>query len=139
MYGPGPAAAHVTIVTLDNETYQDAYQFDPPFSCGCAGATGATGGTGPSWNLLPNLRMDIKRKRSDPNPLLTLTSAAGQLSIVDAVNRIVEAAVPEGILTAVLIPGTYVYDLVNYDNSVPPIRMVLMGGEFVLKHGVSGG
>ena len=139
MFGPGPAAAHVTIVTLDNETYQDAYQFDPPASCGCAGATGATGATGPSWNLLPNLRLDIKRKRADTNPLLTLTSAAGQLTIVDATNRIIQASVPESILTAVLIPGTYVYDLINYDNSTPPIRTVLMGGEFVLKHGVSGG
>jgi hypothetical protein len=134
-----PNNAIVTIVAADNATFSDAYQFDPPFGCGCAGATGATGATGPSWTLLPNLRMDIKRKRSDLNPLLTLTSAAGQLSIVDAINRIVQASVPESTLTAVLIPGTYVYDLVNYDNSTTPIRIILMGGEFVLKHGVSGG
>lgn len=140
MSSPGPAAAHVNIVTLDNETFQDALQLDPPdCDCGCAGATGPTGCTGPVWTLGPNLRMDIKRHRSDTSALLSLTSAASQIIIDDPTNRIFHFNVPETTLTAALVPGEYVYDFVMYDNSTPPIRTVLMGGEFKLLHGVSGG
>jgi len=140
MFGPGPAAARVKIVTLDNETFQDAFQLDPPDTdCGCAGATGAAGATGPAWILGPNLRLDIKRNRNDTTALLSLTSAGSQIIIDDPVNRIFHMNVPETAVTAVLVPGEYVYDLVQYDNSTPPIRTVLMGGTFVLRHGVSGG
>lgn len=139
MFGPGPAAARVRFVTLDNETFQDAIQMDLPVTCACAGATGATGATGPAWTLGPNLRMDIKRNRNDTAALLSLTSAAAQIIIDDPVARVFHFNVPETALTAVLVPGEYVYDFVQYDNSSPPIRTVLMGGTFVLKHGVSGG
>lgn len=139
MFGPGPAAARVKIVTLDNETFQDAIQLDPPVTCGCAGATGAAGATGPAWVLGPNLRMDIKRNRNDTTALLSLTSAAGQIVLDDPVARVFHFNVPETALTAVLVPGEYVYDLVMYSNDVPPIRTALMGGTFVLKHGVTGG
>lgn len=140
MHGPGPTAAAVKIITSDNETFQDAFQFDPGLGCGCgcAGATGA-GATGPSWTLGPNLRMDIKRNRSDTAALLSLTSAAGEIVVDDPVNRLCHFNVPENTLTTALIPGEYVYDFVQYDNSNPPIRTVLMGGIFRLTHGVSGG
>lgn len=136
----GPTAAPVKLITLDNETFADALQFDPPFgSCGCNGATGATGATGPVWSLGPNLRMDIKRKRSDTSALLSFTTDNDEIVIDDPVNRIMHFNVPEATLTGALVPGEYVYDFVQYDNSSPPIRTVLMGGPFVLKHGVSGG
>lgn len=129
--GPGASAARVNFVQQDNATLEDAVQFDPK---------GATGPAVGAWSLTnQNFRMDIKRRREDANPLLTLTSASGQIVTVDPVQRVVQFNVPETVLTAALTPGRYVYDFIMFDNSVPPVRVPLMFGTFDLRHGVTGG
>lgn len=131
----GPSSAFVNIVTQNNETFSDAFQFDPPSGC-----TGCTGATGPSWSLSnQNFRMDIKGNRQQPAALLSITSAAGQIIVDDVVNRIVHFNVPETVLLAALVPGEYVYDFVMYSNDNPPIRLVLMHGGFKFGLGVTGG
>ncbi len=147
MHGP-PTSARVDIVTTDNETLSDAFQFDPP---GPSGPTGCYGGydypyygcTGPTWGFTSmNFRMDIKRRASDTGPLLSITGAqgvAGAIVVDDPTNRILHFNVSEATLTAALVPGEYVYDFVMFDNSTPPIRTVLMYGRFGLRHGITGG
>jgi hypothetical protein len=120
-------AARVDIVTPDNTTWTDAFQF------------GIQGDT--SWSFTnQNFRLDIKgNKFTQPTYLLSLTSAAGQLIVQDPVQRILQMDVPEATLTGALVPGDYEYDLIMFDGSVPPIRIALMYGKFKLVHGVTGG
>jgi hypothetical protein len=120
-------AARVDIVTPDNTTWTDAFQF------------GIQGDT--SWSFTgQSFRLDIKgNKYTQSVALLSLLSAAGQLVVQDPVQRILQMNVPEATLTGSLVPGEYQYDLIMFDASVPPIRIALMYGNFKLVHGVSGG
>lgn len=136
MRNVAPSSANVKIVTQDNATFYDAFQFDPPAN----GVTGATGCTGPQWNMEnQNFRLDIKRDDELDDPLLSLSSELGQIVVDDTTQRILHFNVPKDTLTAALVPGRYIYDFIMYDNSDPPIRIPLMHGEFVLTHGISGG
>ena len=120
-------AARIDIVTPDNATWTDAFQF------GIAGDT--------SWSFTgQNFRLDIKgNKYTQTAALLSLTSGAGQLVVQDAVQRILQMNVPEATLTGALVPGEYQYDLIMYDTSNPVVRIALMYGKFELTHGVTGG
>ncbi len=129
---PGPVSAFVDLVTQRNASFTDAFQFDPP-------PNGVTGATGPAWTLYPNMRLDIKGNLEQSTFLLSLTTAAGEIVIDDMVQRIIHFNVPESTIAAALLPGRYVYDLIMYDFSVPPIRIPLMHGEFVVSLGVTGG
>ena len=128
----GPVSAFVDLITQNNASFTDAFQFDPPPN----GVTGATGG---AWTLYPNMRLDIKGNYSQGTFLLSLTTDAGEIVIDDAVQRVIHFNVPESTITAALLPGRYIYDLIMYDNSTPPIRIPLMHGEFVVAQGVTGG
>lgn len=151
--GPSGAitSARVDIFTTVDSTWLDAWQFDP---------TGPTGtcfvpftGTGPAWTLTgQNFRFSIKSNWLQKTPLLTIDSGVtGQQGIIiqDVNSRIISTQVPvEAIFGSVaptgysgstgvtgvtgpgLIPGDYVYDLVMYDNSSPPIRIQLMHGVY---------
>lgn len=131
---PNSSSARVDIITPDNATLYDAFQFDH------YGFTGATGCTGPQWNMVgQNFRLDIKANDEAAATLLSLTSVAGEIVVDDETNRILHFNVPEATLTAALIPGEYVYDFIMYSNDVPAIRVPLMHGKFVLTHGVTGG
>ena len=120
-------AARVDIVTPDNTTWTDVFQF------------GIQGDT--SWSFTSqNFRLDIKgNKYTQAVALLSLTSGAGQLVVQDPVQRILQMNVPELTLITALVPGEYQHDLIMYDGSAPPVRIALMYGEFKLVHGVSGG
>ena len=120
-------AARIDIVTPDNCTWTDAFQF------------GIQGDT--SWSFTnQNFRLDIKgNKFTQPTALLSLTSGAGQIVVLDAVQRILQMNVPEATLTGALVPGDYDYDLIMFDGSAPPVRLALMYGKFKLTHGVTGG
>lgn len=120
-------AARIDIVTPDNCTWTDAFQF------------GILGDT--SWSFTSqNFRLDLKgNKDTQTAALLSLTSGAGQLVVLDPVQRILQMDVPELTLTTALVAGEYQYDLIMYDGSVPPIRIALMYGKFTLSHGVTGG
>lgn len=129
MHQHPPSSAHVKIVTAKNATFNEAYQFDAPVQ----------GVPPPTWVLYPNFRLDVKGYLEQPAPLLSVTSAAGQIIVDDPVQRVIHFNVPETLLFPALTPGRYFYDLIMFDNSVPPIRVPLMHGEFVLTDGVTGG
>ena len=136
MHQPSPSSANVKIVTQNNVTFADAFQFDPPPT----GLTGQTGATGAQWNFVgQNFRLDIKGNLEQTTPLLSLTSGAGEIVVDDATLRILHFNVPESVLAAALVPGTYIYDFIMYDNSVPAIRIPLMHGKFVVNDGITGG
>lgn len=124
------SSAKVDFVVSNNATFVDALQFDPPVA----------GVTGPSWSLSgQNFRMDI-RANMETAALTSFTSAAGQIVVDDATQRIIHFNVSEDDIAAPLIPGTYLYDLIMFDNTVPkPIRVQLAHGRFIVTDGVTGG
>lgn len=137
-------AARVDFVVSDNATWLDPVQFDPPLDSDAddpstQGDSDADD-TLPTWGFQgQNFRLDIKGSREDSLPLLSITSGVGQIVVDDVVNRILHFNVPESILNAALVPGEYVYDLIMFDNSAPPVRIALAYGKFTFTHGVTGG
>ena len=118
--------ARVDIAIENNATWMDAFQF------------GTIGDT--SWNFSgQNFRLDVKGNVDQPSALLSLTSGDGTIVVDDVVQRILHLNVPEASITAVLQPGEYIYELVMYDNSVPAVRVPLMGGEVKVFQGIAGG
>jgi hypothetical protein len=135
-------AASVDVVTSTNTTWTDAFQFDPP------GPTGGPyppywpqGASGPTWGFSGcSFRMDVKTNINASGPIASWSSPSGQIVIDDPVQRILHMNVPESqYITDVMVPGTYLYDLIMIDGSVPPIRVMLMQGRFKLQAGVTGG
>lgn len=119
-------SAYVDFVISDNVTWTDALQFGTP------------GDT--SWSFTgQNFRLDIKGNKDQTIPLLSITSSVGQIVVDDPVQRVLHFLVPEAALNAGLVPGHYVYDLIMFDNSVPPIRIQLCQGKFHFGVGVTGG
>lgn len=129
VYKYPPSSANADIITAKNATFNEAYQFDPPVA----------GVTGPAWTLSPNFRMDVKAYYNQAVALVSFTTAAGQIVVDDAVQRTIHFNVPETVISGPLVPGTYIYDLIMYDNSVPPIRIPVMHGKFIVTDGVTGG
>lgn len=131
-----PTSANCMIIVANNTTMQDAIQFDGP-----PGITGVTGGTGPYWNFEnKTFRLDIKGDPEVNTPLLSLTSAAGEIVVDSVTLRVLHFNVPEATLQASLAPGRYVYDFIMIDTSVTPnVRIPLMHGEFILTNGITGG
>lgn len=146
MYGP-QTSAHVDIVTSNNATFNDAFQFDPPpWWLTTTGATAPPGATYPTWGLSgQNFRMDVKGWRGQTGPYVSFNSTGStgvtgsQIQINDSVNRVIQFNVPEGVIQNALLPGKYLYDLIMYDQSSPPIRVQLMHGEFKVTDGITGG
>lgn len=123
------SSARVDLVASTNATFGDALQFDPPVA----------GATGPAWSFSnQNFRLDVKPNLETTLPLLSLTSAAGEIVVDDVTERILHFNVPDTVLAAALIPGTYIYDFIMFDNSVPPVRVQLMHGRFVVTDGITG-
>lgn len=117
-------SAHVNIFASNNATLQDAFQF------------GTVGDT--SWDLVgQHFIMEIKASRDDDDPLFTLTSDASEIIIDDTAQRVIHLNVTDDALKAALPVNDYVYDLIMYDESTPPIRVQLMHGKFVLGQGVT--
>ena len=91
-----------------------------------------------TWNFTgQNFKMEIKADRADSAAIVAFTSGAGSIVVDDVTNRILHLNVPEATFTASLPPGEYVYDLVMYDASSPPIRTMLMYGKFCVTQGVT--
>jgi hypothetical protein len=121
-------SARVDCTIQDNATWTDAFQFGTPGDY--------------SWSFTgQNFRLDLKsNKNTQSVAMLSLTSGAGQIQVQSAALRIINMDVPEATFTgAGIIPGSYDFDLVMYDASVPPVRIPLMHGKVHMKHGVSGG
>lgn len=64
-----------------------------------------------TWTLNgANFYLSIKNTDDDANPLLALTSAAGQLQVVDPIARILGMNVPASVFKTVMPEGDYIYD-----------------------------
>lgn len=114
----------VDIAVANNATWQDAFQF------------GTVGDT--SWSFTGQaFKLEVKASRNDVSPLFTLSSGGGSIVIDDVVQRILHLNVSESALQAALPVGEYVYDLIMFDTSVPPIRVPLMQGRVFVKQGVT--
>lgn len=117
-------SAWVNIFASNNATLQDAFQF------------GTEGDT--SWSFTgQHFIMEIKASRDDDTPLLTLDDASSEIIVDDATTRVLHLNVSDTALQAALPVNNYVYDLIMFDESVPPIRVQLMQGNFYLKQGVT--
>jgi hypothetical protein len=64
-----------------------------------------------SWTLNgANFYLSIKNTDDDATPILALTSAAGQIQVVDPINRILGMNVPDATIRNALPEGDYIYD-----------------------------
>lgn len=123
------SSAHVDLVAANNATFQDALQFDPP----------VPGMTGPAWSFTgQSFRMDV-RPNHETAALVSFTSASNQIVVDDVVQRILHFNVPESVISAALIPGCYIYDLIMFDGSNPPVRVQIAHGKFTVTDGITGG
>lgn len=117
--------ARVDIALENNATWQDAFQF------------GDTDDT--TWDLTgQHFRLDIKSNKDDTTALFTCTDANGRIVVDDTVQRVIHMNVDDASIQAVFTPGEYVYDLVMFDESTPPVRVLLMGGKIAIGQGVTG-
>jgi hypothetical protein len=135
-------AAEVDIVTSTNTTWADALQFDPPpVPGGPPTPYWPEGASGPTWTFTnQNFRMDVKTDINASGPIASWTSSNNQIVIDDPINRVLHMNVPESQYPLNgMVPGTYIYDFVMFDGSIPPIRVMLMQGKFKLQPGVTGG
>lgn len=116
-------AAIVDLVAANTVTFQEAWQFGLPTD---------------TWTFTgQNFRMEVKASRDDSAALVTWTSTGGTIVVTDAINRILNMNVPESAIQAALPVGEYVYDLVMYDGSAPPVRSLLMQGRLHVTQGVT--
>lgn len=116
-----PTSAPVNISVSNNESFNEAFQFDDP--------------TVTLWDFAAKtFRMDLKGNFEQTVPLLSITT---EIVVVDVVTRVLKITVPEATLTAVLVPGQYVYDLIMTDADT--VRTQLMHGYFNFAIGVTGG
>lgn len=115
----------IDIAVANNGTWQDAFQFGTPGDV--------------TWSFTGQaFKLEVKASRNDiATPLLTLTSAGGTIVVDDVVQRVLHLNVPESVLQAALPVGEYVFDLVMFDTSVPPVRVPLMQGRVFVKQGVT--
>ena len=71
------------VVTSNNTTWQDAFQFDPP--------NAVPGVTGPTWTFQnQNFRMDVKTNINATGPIASWTSSNNQIIVQDVNNRILQ-------------------------------------------------
>ena len=135
-------AASGDLVTSTNTTWQDGFQFDPPAVPGQPPPPyWPFGVTGPTWTFQnQNFRMDVKTNINATGPIASWTSSNNQIIVDDITNRILHMNVPETQFSINgMVPGTYIYDFIMFDNSSPPIRVMLMQGKFRLREGITGG
>ena len=77
----------------------------------------------------------MQRNPYDEVPLLSMTTANGQIIVDDEAQRVIHFNVSPDEIKAKLTPGTYVYDLVMvnaFDQRVP-----LMHGKVIVAQGVT--
>lgn len=123
--GRPTTSAIVNIVTADNVTLSDAFQF------------GTVGDT--TWSFTGmSFRMEVKASRDDVTPLAVFVSPT-QIVIDDVVQRVLHLNVPDATIQSELPVASYVYDFLMIDGSVPPVRTMLMQGRITVQKGVSEG
>lgn len=120
-----PSSADVTIVTANNATFQDAFQFDDADDT--------------TWSFANKaFQMDVKANAEDAAPLGSFSSGAGEIIVSDYALRILYFNVSrETLATEGLIPGEYVYDLLMTDLNTAVVTP-LMHGPFIVTDGITG-
>jgi hypothetical protein len=116
--------AIVDITIKNTVTWNDAFQFGVP------------GDT--TWSFTgQSFHLEVKASADDATALFSATSSGGSIIVDDVVQRVLHMNVPESAILAVLPVATYVYDLVMFDGSTPPIRVGLMQGELEVQQGIT--
>jgi hypothetical protein len=91
-----------------------------------------------SWDFTGQaFKLEVKASRNDTTPLATFTSAGGDIVVDDLTQRVLHMNVPDATIVADLPVGEYVYDLIMFDASTPPIRVQLMLGRIFVRQGVT--
>lgn len=122
---PAETAAVVDLTVPNNVTWQDAFQFGDTDDL--------------TWNLTgQNFIVEVKASYNDSVPIYTLTSSGGTIVVDDVTQRVLHFNVSEALIRANLPVAEYVYDLVMFDGSVPPVRVMLMSGAVEVTQGVTG-
>lgn len=122
---PAETAAVVDLTVPNNVTWQDAFQFGDEDDL--------------TWSLTgQNFIVEVKASYNDSTPIYTLTSAGGTIVVDDVIQRVIHFNVPEATIRLNLPVAEYVYDLVMFDGSVPPVRVMLMSGAVEVTQGVTG-
>lgn len=123
-FGIPVTAACVNLGVANNGTWLDAFQF------------GVVGDT--TWDLTgQGFTMEVKASRDDVTALLTLSTTDGTIVVDDVTKRIIHFNVDDATIVADLPVGEYVYDLVMFDGSTPPVRVPLMFGRVAVGQGVT--
>src|ERR1035437_3854766 len=118
-------SARVDIEITNNTTWNDAFIF------------GVVGDT--SWNFSgQNFRLDVKSNKDQAAALLTISTPLTTIVVDDITLRVLHFDVQDTVVAAALVPGDYVYDLVMYDFSTPPVRVQLMSGKLKVTQGITG-
>jgi hypothetical protein len=82
--------------------------------------------------------MGIKGNFEQSPEVIAFTSAAGEIVVADAAERVLYFNVPPATLQAVLVPGVYLYDLRMIDTDTA-VRTQLLHGEFIFVDAVTEG
>jgi len=115
----------VDIAINDNVWWDDQFQFGDPNDF--------------TWTLNGlTFYLSVKRSDDDVTPLVTFTSAAGQIVVQDPINRILGMNVTDTAIRAALAEGKYVYDLIMVATANGQTDG-LMGGELFVEHGITVG
>jgi len=118
------SSAYLELVIANNSSWRDAFQF------GDADDT--------TWNLTgQNFVMDVKATEEDEDALFSLSTGNGRIVVDSETLRVIHFNCTADEVHDALNPGTYVYDLVMYDNSVPVIRTALMHGHVTVRQGIT--
>jgi hypothetical protein len=91
-----------------------------------------------SWTLNgANFFLSIKKDEDDANPpVLALTSAAGQIQVVDPIARILGMNVPDATISGALSEGDYIYDCLMQTISTGQVDG-LFYGKIHVEHGIT--
>jgi hypothetical protein len=122
--GHSVTSARVDLRIDDNSTWMDAFQFGEPADT--------------TWTLTgQSFELDVQLTSFDTTPLLHLDTAGGRIVIDDLRQRVIHFNVDPADIQANLNPGTYIYDLVMFDGSTPPVRVALMHGTLSVVRGIT--
>lgn len=114
----------VDIEVQNNVWWDDAFQFGDPLD--------------QTWTFTGvSFYLAVKSDPEASTVLLSCSSVAGTIVVADPINRILNMLVTDEAMSAALVPGHYVYDLIMVQTSGQTDG--LMYGSLVMKQGVTEG
>lgn len=123
-----PTSEHINFTVAEDTTFSDAVQF-----------VDRDGNVDTTWDLNnKTFRMGIKGNFEQSAEVLTFTSEASEIVVLDPTLRVLGFNVPHTALEAALVPGVYLYDLRMTDTNTA-VRTQLLHGEFRYAQAVTEG